>query len=280
MKNSDLARLQSLYHAQALPHAWIFTCADLAYGLQTAQTFSQWLLCNEKVADLACGKCKACHLFTADVHPDYCFVLPQEDKQSILIQDIRNATDFATSKPQFSAVKVVLIYPAHGMHMQSANALLKSLEEPPSHTIYILVTSNVDLLPMTITSRCHALNLHVSNNLSTDTKAQVQIMVGDLHKLWLQKSVTTSQIVEQWLKQWPGEVLYWFELVLTDVIRFKYTANVLDAKAWCDEEQSLCNALSDHKFWTILEQLRRAQYLVGHNHKPNMQLLLEDMLLV
>lgn len=280
MKNSDLAKLQALYTAQALPHAWLFICTDLEIGLQTAQTFTQWLLCTNKSNSNACGICKACKLFTNAVHPDYCLVTPQEDKQSIAIDDVRTSIDFATSKPQISATKVILLYPAQAMHTQSANALLKALEEPYSDTIYILIASHKDLLPKTIISRCHILSIENTSPFNDAVKTNVQAMYTDLQALWLHKTATSHQTAELWNKRDPHEVLYCFELLLTDMLRYKNIATTRFARVWCEDQEKLSNVLPDHKLWTILEQLRQAQYLLGHNYKPNMQLLLENMLLV
>ncbi len=280
MKNLAIARLQDLHLAHALPHAWLFVSANLAAGLHTAQTFAQWLLCTNKVQHEACGVCKACKLFFNGVHPDYCYVTTPENKQNIVIDDVRHILEFATVKPQISSSKVVLIYPAQAMHAQSANAILKSLEEPCSDTIYILVASHKELLAKTIISRCHIFNIPNAPLVDTAVLEHVQSMYTDLQALWLNKSVTSSQIAESWIKHAPVAVLYWFEILLTDMLRFKYTANTRFAKAWCLEQEKLCSALSHHKLWTILEQLRQAQYLLGHNHKPNVQLLLENMLLL
>lgn len=279
MKNLQLTRLQELYLAGTLPHAWLFVCNDQQTGLLEAQAFSQWLLCSAKDYTQACGQCKSCKLFQANTHPDYWLQTPPADKNNIAIDDIRSVADFSTSKPQFAATKVVVLAPAHAMQRQAANALLKTLEEPASHTIYILVTSNKELLPKTIVSRCHVLTLVAALSIDNVALEAMQTMLLDLDAAWLDKSVTCSQIVEKWIKLWPHEVLYWFEILLTDMIRFKYTGDNSYARAWSAPALKLSQVLPEYKFWTILDQLRMAQYLLGHNQKPNMQLLLENMLL-
>ncbi|HSX19671.1 MAG TPA: DNA polymerase III subunit delta' C-terminal domain-containing protein [Gammaproteobacteria bacterium] len=275
-----LAKLQALSLANALPHAWIFSGADSAALLKEANEFTQWLLCNNKHANVACGSCKACHLFSAQTHPDFCNITPQQDKTSITIDAMRSVADFAVGKPQLSQCKVVLLYPADAMPVQSANALLKTLEEPRGATIFLLLTRHPELLLKTIVSRCHVLHSSSQPLRNEQTGIVTRQMATDLCKLWLDKRVTCSQIVEQWLKQWPDEVLYWLDIVLTDMIRFKYTNNIVLAKAWCMEQERLSKALASSKFWTILERLRQAQSCFGRNLRPNLQLVLEDMLLV
>ncbi len=279
MKNLKVARLQELHLAGNLPHAWLFVCADVQTGLEIAQAFSQWMLCSDKNGTSACGQCKSCKLFIGNTHPDYCLQTPLPDKTSISIDEIRSISDFSHSKPQFAQNKVVILAPAHAMQRQSANALLKTLEEPASDTIYILVTSNKELLPKTIVSRCHSLVVSGQLNVDSADIEAMQTMLLDLNAAWLDKTVTCSQIVEKWIKLWPHEVLYWFEIILTDMLRFKYTGDNSYAKVWSAQSEHLSKVLPEHKFWAILDELRHAQFLLGHNQKPNMQLMLENMLL-
>lgn len=280
MKNLDLAKLQALSLSDSLPHAWIFQSNDLNFALERTQFFARWLLCLQKQEFLPCDTCKSCNLVFEQVHPDYSMLQPNEGKDSILIEDVRKLIEFSTTKPQFGKYKAAIIYPAEAMHQQSANALLKTLEEPPSDTIYILVSRNKELLPKTIISRCHELNIYSSFVLNEGTRDSIEIMVTDLVNIWLDKSVTASQIVEKWLKLWPKEMLYWFEIVITDLIVLKYTGNPDLTKVWCSDEKKLCNVLPSQKIWTILERLRAAKIMLVQNRKPNMQLIVEDMLLI
>lgn len=278
MQNSVLTKLQNLSIAKSLPHSWLFTGSVNSEKLSVAQDFCKWLLCtSESKQAIACGECKSCNLFVAQVHPDFCLITPQPDKTSILMEDVRVLPDFIVGQPQFSANKVVLLYPAESMHKQAANSLLKNLEEPSGETIFFLIAQHADLLLKTIVSRCQVLNFNAAA-ITSDNTAAAQ-MVADLKDLWLSKSTTSVQVVEKWLKQWPNETLYWFDVVLMDLIRFKYTQDVTLLKYADSQQSALDSVMPEHKLWQLLDKLRQAQNWLGNSHKPNMQLLLEDMLL-
>lgn len=280
MKDWAIAKLQTLHNAKKLPHAWLFVGADTKAILKIAEEFSQWLLCVNRQGNLACGTCKTCNLFLAHTHPDFCIITPQIDKKTILIDDMRILAEFTAAKPQFSQNKIVLIYPAEAMHIQSANSLLKSLEEPHGNTIFLLLSKHSDLLLKTIISRCQILHFSSEPRDHKDSKDIIQRMVDDLSNIYIAKTLTPTQIVEGWIKQWPHEVLYWFELVLTDLIRFKYTQDTRLLKNCCPEHMILSQAISVVKLWNIYERLVQARYWLGMKQNPNMQLLLEDILLV
>ncbi len=127
---------------------------------------AQGLLCRRLVDGLACGVCDACHLFRTGGHPDFRLVQREFDEKStrsgeprlrdlIIIDQVRALIDgyiYLTSHLQ--GAKVVLFYLAEEMNRATANALLKSLEEPPPGTFFLLVSHRPRLLPPTILSRC------------------------------------------------------------------------------------------------------------------------------
>ena len=114
------------------------------------------LLCSENLPD-ACGQCRSCKLLVGGAHPDRFDIQPEEDSEVIKVDQIRaliGSLDLTTS---ISERKVARIYPAESMNLSSANALLKSLEEPTGNTILILVCSEPARLPVTIRSRCQSI---------------------------------------------------------------------------------------------------------------------------
>lgn len=279
MKNLALAKLQKLSLVNALPHAWLFS-GPINYSKTIAIDFCKWLLCTASTKlDLACGQCKSCNLFDANAHPDFCLLTPQAEKSSILMDDVRVLPDFIVGKPQLSSNKVVLLYPAESMHKQAANSLLKSLEEPSGNTRFFLLTRHTDLLLKTIVSRCQVLHFNVPGIDSEAAQLAVAQMIADLKTLWVLQSVHAIKIIEQWLKQWPNDVLCWFELVLLDLIRYKYTQDATLLVYAQAEHLELDRVIAANRLWDLLDKLRQAQVWFGKNQKPNLQLLLEDMLI-
>jgi DNA polymerase-3 subunit delta' len=107
-------------------------------------------------------------LYLAGDHPDFIFVPPHGS--SIKIDQIRSVKEFSYAKPALSERKVVVIDRAHLMTRESANALLKVLEEPPAGTHFILVADSKDSLPPTVLSRTHQVEFQP---LDRETFAQI-----------------------------------------------------------------------------------------------------------
>jgi len=101
----------------------------------------------------ACGRCAACTRIARGVHPDVVIVEPGESG-AIKIDQVRDVIDRAMYRPFEGRRRVVIIDQADALVPQAQNALLKTLEEPPSSSVFILVTSRPDVLLPTVRSRC------------------------------------------------------------------------------------------------------------------------------
>lgn len=146
---------------------------------ELAERFARSLLCLSPAADGApCGRCKGCHLTSAMTHPDLVYVLseaeavprelPFEEPQGatserknlyreILIHQTRHLPEIFSLKTNEGGLRVVLLYPADQLRAEAAAAVLKSLEEPPENTVFILVADAIDFVLPTIRSRCRLL---------------------------------------------------------------------------------------------------------------------------
>ncbi|HEY7906578.1 MAG TPA: DNA polymerase III subunit delta' [Wenzhouxiangella sp.] len=114
------------------------------------------LLCTEPQASggNACGRCHACQLHQNGTHPDYFFVEPPEPGRQILVDQVRELVDQLVLTPSIGRYRLGLIAPAENMNDSAANALLKTLEEPPDNVWLILVSHSPQRLLPTIRSRC------------------------------------------------------------------------------------------------------------------------------
>ncbi len=131
-----------------------------------ALAMAQALLCESPGVDgRACGACPSCRYAIAGQHPDLLRVTQlsfgddgePEWKETIGVDRIRDVTSFTQLSAHRQRAKVVVIAPAERMNANAANALLKTLEEPPPATYLILVTAAPGRLPATIVSRCRRL---------------------------------------------------------------------------------------------------------------------------
>lgn len=154
------ADLQQRREQARLAHALLITGPAGIGKLQLANVFTQSLLCAEPHADgLACGQCHACSLFAAGNHPDVFRLSPEDDSKVIKIDQVRALIEKITLSSHYGRHKVVILNPADAMNIAAANALLKTLEEPPSDTVLLLITNRPSFLPATIRSRCQSLRL-------------------------------------------------------------------------------------------------------------------------
>ncbi|WP_151634803.1 DNA polymerase III subunit delta' [Noviherbaspirillum aerium] len=172
------AQLQQL--SERMPHAILFHGAEGIGKTLFAERFAQSLLCQSPASGgHPCGQCDSCGWFSQYSHPDYRRVRPElldeseaaegeeadaaEPKKAksakapskeIKIDQIRALADFMNISTHRQGMRVILLYPAEALNTAAANALLKTLEEPPPSTMFLLVSNSIDRLLPTILSRC------------------------------------------------------------------------------------------------------------------------------
>ncbi|HBO70503.1 MAG TPA: DNA polymerase III subunit delta' [Deltaproteobacteria bacterium] len=135
-----------------VPHGLLFS-GEEGIGKETAALgFAAALFCRSRSGTDACGACPDCRLLRSGSHPNFLRVSPEN--LSISIDDIRLLQEELSLKSFSDRPRVVLILPADRMTVQAANALLKTLEEPPPATHLLLVAHRISRLPATIVSRC------------------------------------------------------------------------------------------------------------------------------
>ena len=150
--------LSRLFKNKQLPHSFL-VYGDSGLGKSLfVYKFTQFMLCKESLELFACGKCKNCLRFGGAVtHPDILSVQSEEGKRDIVIDQVRALTEFITYTSHAGGAKIVVIDGAHHLNINSANALLKTLEEPSSNRYFFLITDLPGSLPATIRSRCQRL---------------------------------------------------------------------------------------------------------------------------
>lgn len=151
-KRSELPRtLANALARGRVAHAYLFTGSVGSGKLAAARDFAAALLCNE---GLACGNCRSCRLVAQGSHPDYRLLAPEGETYTI--KQVRELIASLAERPLIAARRVVILDTADRMRTEAANALLKTLEEPPPYGHLILVTARPETLPVTILSRCQS----------------------------------------------------------------------------------------------------------------------------
>jgi DNA polymerase-3 subunit delta' len=143
--------------ADRLSHGLLIHEDPGAGGLELARWITQRVNCTSHPAP--CGECQSCRWIAAGQHPDVTQLFPEGDSKQVLIQAVRDlAADLALTA-HTKGYKVAIVAPADAMNPFAANALLKTLEEPPKRTLVLLVTSQPSRLLATLRSRCSKLRL-------------------------------------------------------------------------------------------------------------------------
>jgi len=152
-QDAPISFLKRAIENNSVAHAYLFIGIDgIGKGL-AANTLAKALNC-EKEAQNSCDKCVSCRKIDGKNHPDIFRVICDETQRSIKINSIRALGERICLRPYEARRKVYIIEDAHLMTEEAANALLKTLEEPPVNSIFILTTSNISRLFQTIISRC------------------------------------------------------------------------------------------------------------------------------
>lgn len=141
-------------------HAYIFSGPQGIGRTHIARVFAAALLCHESDQEGACGRCLSCQYLEQQVHPDYLELRLQDKEKVIPVESVRRkiSSDLYL-QPQISQRKVYLIA-ADGLNEQGQNALLKSLEEPPSYAVFLLTVTSLDRLLPTVVSRAVHIRIH------------------------------------------------------------------------------------------------------------------------
>jgi DNA polymerase III subunit delta' len=142
--------------AGTLPPSLIFSGPEGVGKRLSAIALAQLVNCLAPVAADACGACTACTRIARGVHPDVLAIQPGESG-SIKIDQVRDAIERSAYRPFEGKRRIVIIDEADALVPEAQNALLKTLEEPPAASMFVLVTSRPDVLLPTVRSRCQRL---------------------------------------------------------------------------------------------------------------------------
>lgn len=154
-----------------LPHALLLIGQKGLGKYALAREFAAALLCESGAPDgRACGGCLACNWFALGNHPDFRLLQPdalseevaaeegkKKPSQQITIDQVRELDEFLGVGSHRGGLSIVLVNPAEAMNRNAANSILKTLEEPPPNTLFLLVSSDPSRLLPTIRSRCQSI---------------------------------------------------------------------------------------------------------------------------
>jgi DNA polymerase-3 subunit delta' len=313
------ARVRSAADAGRLPHAILIHGPAGLGKEQFARLLAEGLLCRQPDQGRPCGACDACTLLRAGSHPDlYCCEptasdgAPDREKGSIGVDQIRDLCHFLSLTPHHSR-KIVIMAAAHRMNANAANALLKTLEEPPASGLLLLVTEHPSRLPATVLSRCQRLRCappatdiavawlaqRCSKGLDprlllalsggsplaalelggqAEGLGRRDAMLEELEQLALGRADPVT-IAADWLKFGPRESLYWLYHWLADMLRLDAGVVPAHIAGTLGEARAgrLVRRVPADELHRILRLTEKSLRLV--EGQSNAQLLLEDVLI-
>ncbi len=299
----DLQQQQSRLH-----HALLFTGPRGIGKLALARHLAKTLLCESTANESwqPCGQCPGCRWFDAGNHPDFrtltLDVKEEEGEESsgktanyITIDQVRSLGDFVGLTAHRQGRKVILVEPAEALNTAAANALLKTLEEPPSETYFLLVSHAWRRLMPTIRSRCRQfplpvpdrqaalqwlqqqqvanpdIELSASGGFPLQAKAQVDSGTH-IEREWLIQSVLSPgkidvlQLAQEAEKRKlpVADVTTWLQRLVADVISLNMAGNIRYYPDKRIQLETLARVADARKLSHYLDQLTDTRRLALH----------------
>ncbi|MED3661432.1 DNA polymerase III subunit gamma/tau [Ureibacillus sp. FSL K6-8385] len=167
--------LQNALLANKTTHAYLFSGPRGTGKTSTAKIFAKALNCEKAPTNEPCNECPTCRSITEGSHPD---VIEFDAASNSRVEEIRDIIEKVRFAPVNARYKVYIIDEVHMLSTSAFNALLKTLEEPPAHAVFILATTEPHKLPATIISRCQRFDFkRLSSN---DIVERMKLVLEDI----------------------------------------------------------------------------------------------------
>jgi len=312
-------KLRTALANETIGHAYVFV-GDEGIGKRLmALRFAQALSCEDPSSTGqrdSCGLCRACRQIASESYPDLLMIQPEEDKANpqIKIDQVRDVERHMIYRPLFSSRKICLINDAERLTPGAANAFLKTLEDPPEHSLFILITSRPMKLLATVRSRCLTLRFFpASSSQVQGALALKQALPGEDAKFLSQVSgnrigvalqADAAEIKEHYLQFFDlcanetmssttellnkaeqlskagssADMVDWLSHGLRDLLLARVGAHedLLLHQSYVEKIQQLVEGIDPHQLFDLCESLHALEQAPTRN--LNGQLVLENFL--
>ena len=317
------AQERFLARRDSLPHAVLMTGQAGIGKTQLARSIAAAVLCESPKGAFACGACSSCHWFSQGNHPDFREIVPEaaeeepegegveapkaEKAKSVVIKidQVRAVADFVSLSTHRAGHRVLLLHPAESMQPAAANALLKTLEEPPANTLIVLVSDQPARILPTIRSRCRLLPLQAPSRAEALAWLREQGVADEsvlaaaggapllAHDLAQPEEAQLRERVLQELARASGadplafgpaidrprveRFLYWMQTWVQDLVRVKLAGTARHHPAYGKALAARAQAADLDALFALDRELAGARGLADHPLNP--RLLAEHLLM-
>jgi len=256
--------------------------------------YMQLLFCKKRISAVPCLQCIDCQMAARHEHPDVEWIKPDKSGGSIKIDQIRELQNTSYLTPQRAAHRVIVIESADRMNTAAANSLLKILEEPARHTLFLLLAQQLGSLLPTVLSRCQILRFAADENSSAtdflqsaekypqDSEhaliiKQSEIILDGLIAL-IERREHPCVLATQWTRFGLSTLLWFLYLVYSQLQVMHFNKSDSTSSA-VNQLIKLTSLLSPVIIFAQLDKINTLQRQLNHNMNVNHTLALEDLLL-
>lgn len=285
-------RFQPLLEKQRFPQSILLT-GPRHIGIKLfIQHLLGHLLCKE---GKYCGHCSECTLLLKGTHADVYIIKPEDEDSVIKIEPIRSLQQDVYQTPQRGRYRLIVIESADKMNTAAANALLKVLEEPPKHTLFILIAEHINNLLPTILSRCQKFvfpeifqfsevrnylrltEFYPEDSVRAELGRQKEVILSTLCDL-IEKKISPCTVAAQWAV-YPLRDLLWFLHLLTAQTIYRQLNQGSNGQKETSKFEHFCSLLEPYYQFMQLDAINAVLRKINHNININPILTLEQLLL-
>jgi DNA polymerase III subunit delta' len=195
-----VALLRRALESGRVAHAYAFVGPAGSGRTATALAFARTLLCETGVA---CGRCRGCRLGAEGKHPDLHVIVPTPPEsnpkgaRAIRIGAVRELEHEAALRPVMARQKVFVLDDADRMTGESPQAILKTLEEPPAHTVLILILARTRAVPATVISRCQLVRFAPREDGQAEVRDEAVALLAEVRDKGVEALFRRSQAFDR-----------------------------------------------------------------------------------
>ncbi|HHV7382079.1 TPA: DNA polymerase III subunit delta' [Escherichia fergusonii] len=308
----DFEKLVANYQAGRGHHALLIQALPGMGDDALIYALSRYLLCQQPQGNKSCGHCRGCQLMQAGTHPDYYALIPEKGKNAQGIDAVREVSEKLYEHSRLGGAKVVWIPDAALLTDAAANALLKTLEEPPADTWFFLATKEPARLLATLRSRCLVHHLasppeqYAITWLAREVTASQEVLLAALRlssgapgaaltllqsEAWSQRDTLCQALSGSvqngdWYSLLPSlnhehvpDRLHWLATLLTDALKYQHGASSMTNADAYSLIATIARQLSATRIQAILRDVCQTREQLLTVNSLNRELLLTDLLL-